>query len=115
LDLYKKENLLDNIRQRAAQMAEELNPLHGHPHVKEIRQIGLMVGIELTQTSNTPYPPQQRMGLKVCDAAFQRGLWLRPLGDTIVLMPPLAISAREMTFLTSTVRNAIDDVTENGG
>ena len=51
------------------------------------------------------------MGLKVCDAALKRGVWLRPLGDTIVLMPPLVISEKELGFLLRVVEEAIDEVT----
>ncbi len=159
LELYKKEKLLQNVKARARQLAEGLAPLKSHPHIKEIRQIGLMVGIELVrkkrlvfQNTNTlsysssrqvvsrdpaashfskiytdgspltirgddsmesSYPPGDRMGLKVCDAAFKRGIWLRPLSDVVVLMPPLAISQTEMAFLIRAVRAAIDDVTRS--
>jgi adenosylmethionine-8-amino-7-oxononanoate aminotransferase len=102
LELYRKENLLKNVRARAKQLAAGLAPLRDHPHVKEIRQLGLMVGIELIA-----YPPGRRMGLKVCDAAFKRGVWLRPLGDVVVLMPPLAITEKELAFLIDVVRKAV--------
>ena len=102
LALYKKENLLANVRARSRQLKQGLSPLVAHPHVKEVRQVGLMAGIELTadKSIGAPYPPVAvRMGLRVCDAALRRGLWLRPLGDTIVVLPPLAISQREMGLL----------------
>ncbi len=83
LALYRKENL-GNAAHEAIGRRTFLGPLRSHPHVKEIRQIGLMAGIELSEG-------KERMGLKVCDAAFKRGVWLRPLGDVVVLMPPLAI------------------------
>ena len=54
------------------------------------------------------------MGLRVCDEAFKRGVWLRPLGDVVVLMPPLSISAKELEFLLGVVQQAIAQVTENG-
>ncbi len=102
LDLYKKEDLLKNVRERAAQLSRGLKTLEGHPHVKEIRQIGLMAGIELKG-----YAPGRRMGLQVCEEAIRRGVWLRPLGDVVVLMPPLAISRKELAFLIDVVRNSV--------
>src|SRR5439155_6077842 len=101
----------------ARELAQGLVPLKTHPHVKEIRQLGLMAGIELVRhvgAAGWPpelYPAGQRMGLKVCDAAFKRGVWLRPLGDVIVLMPPLAISAKELDFLIRVVRKSVEEVT----
>jgi len=111
LALYEKKNLLHNVRQRALQLANGLEPLKGHPNVKEIRQLGLMCGIELSQADGKPFPPQKRMGLKVCDATFKRGVWLRPLGDVVVLMPPLVISEEEMAFLIEAVMAAVEVTT----
>lgn len=112
LELYEKEELLKKIQARAKELAEGLAPLRDHPHVKEIRQVGLMAGIELVQKKGRPYPQGQRMGLKVCDAALQHGLWLRPLGDVVVLMPPLAISSQELQFLLRGVRASVEEVTQ---
>ncbi len=145
LELYKKEDLLANVRRRTLQMAAFFKALKMHPHVKEVRQMGLMAGIELIQRKastlspalpregggdqknalsllgrgtpkagrgEVPYPASARMGLKVCDAAFKRGVWLRPLGDVVVLMPPLAISEKELSFLLRVLEEAISEVTE---
>lgn len=117
LDLYEQKGLLANVRRRTSQLTKNLNRFKFHPHVKEVRQIGLMAGIELIRdkTSGKAYPIGARMGLKVCDAAMRRGVWLRPLGDTIVLMPPLVISQAEMRFLLRVVEEAIDEETAGGG
>lgn len=112
LALYKRRRLLTNVRARARQLRVGLRPLARHPHVKEIRQVGLMAGIELVADKKTgaAYPPAARMGLRVCDAALRRGLWLRPLGDVLVLLPPLAINTAELDVLIQGVRAAILDV-----
>jgi adenosylmethionine-8-amino-7-oxononanoate aminotransferase len=114
LDLYEKENLLSHVRARATQLSAGLAPLQQHPHVKEIRQVGLMAGIELVKSKETgrAYAPSLRMGLQVCDAALKRGVWLRPLGDVVVLMPPLAISPKELAFLVEAVIQSIQEVTQ---
>jgi adenosylmethionine---8-amino-7-oxononanoate aminotransferase len=129
LNLIQKERILSNVRRRARELNQGLSALAHHPHVKEVRQLGLMVGIELVEAKGEsltpslspreregvrpkPYAPGRRMGLQVCDEAFKRGVWLRPLGDVVVLMPPLAISASELSFLIHTVRGAIDATTK---
>jgi len=111
LDLYRKKTLMAQVRERADELAQGLAPLRRHPHVKEVRQIGLMAGIELEKSPGASYAPKSRMGLKVCDACLKRGVWLRPLGDVVVLMPPLAISRQELAFLVRVVSQSIDEVT----
>jgi adenosylmethionine-8-amino-7-oxononanoate aminotransferase len=111
LELYKKTQLLKKVRASAKQLAVGLQDLVSHSHVKEIRQVGLMVGIELACEKKKAYPPAMRMGLRVCDAALKRGVWLRPLGDVVVLMPPLAIAAKELQFMIRVVKEAIDEAT----
>jgi adenosylmethionine-8-amino-7-oxononanoate aminotransferase len=114
LDLYTEMNLLAHVRRRTLQMAENFRALNFHPHVKEIRQVGLMAGIELIQDkkSGKPYPPGRRMGLRVCDIAFKKGVWLRPLGDVVVVMPPLAIKKQELAFLIDVVQKSVILATE---
>ncbi len=109
LELYKKTGLLGDVRQRTSELSAGLAPLRDHPHVKEVRQVGLMAGIELVQDKRAgrAYPAGARMGLKVCDEAITRGVWLRPLGDVIVLLPPLAISEKELAFFIDVVRNSV--------
>ena len=107
LDLYQKHHLLRNVKERAQQLQKCLALLAGNPHIKEIRQIGLMVGIELCRPDGSPYAPGERMGLKVCDAAIRHGVWLRPLGDVIVLAPPLAITEKELSFLIDVAKSPL--------
>ncbi len=116
LELYRRHGLLRNVRARAAQLKAGLDRFADHPHVKAVRQAGLMCGIELAldRAGGLDYPPGQRVGLKVCDAAIRRGLWLRPLGDVLVLMPPLVISEKEMRFLLNVVEESINEVTMSG-
>ena len=109
LRLYKKEKLIARLQPRIRQLRQGLAKIAQHPHVKEVRQVGLMAGIELVADKATgqSYKAAQRMGLRVCDAALERGIWLRPLGDTLVLMPPLSITEKEMDFLILGVRAAL--------
>ncbi len=101
LRMYRQKRLLVQVRQRARELAQGLAPLRANPLVQEVRQIGLMAGIELIGP---------RMGHKACEAAIRRGVWLRPLGNVVVLMPPLAITAKEMAFLVRKVQEAVAEV-----
>ena len=72
------------------------------PAVAEVRQCGLMVGIELA-----PHPAAERVGHRVTLAARRRGAIIRPLGDVVVLMPPLAISDADLRRLVAITASAI--------
>jgi adenosylmethionine-8-amino-7-oxononanoate aminotransferase len=84
------------------------------PHVSDVRQWGYMVGIELVQDKVTQknYPPELRIGHKVILEARKRGMLIRPLGDIIILMPPLTITAKELSALLDAVYESIRTVTE---
>ncbi|MCC6750502.1 MAG: adenosylmethionine--8-amino-7-oxononanoate transaminase [Deltaproteobacteria bacterium] len=86
--------------------------LASHPAVGQIRQLGLMVGVELVadRASRRPYPPALALGARVCQAARAHGVLLRPLGDVLVLMPPLAITDDQLGHLVSAARQALDAV-----
>ncbi|HEY2386315.1 MAG TPA: adenosylmethionine--8-amino-7-oxononanoate transaminase [Candidatus Binatia bacterium] len=94
----------------AATLERDVRPL---PHVAEIRQRGLMIGIELMRTParDEAYAPTERTGHRVILAARKRGVVLRPLGDVIVLMPPLSITDEECTTLVAAVAESIAEVT----
>ncbi len=114
LELMEKNAILDNVAARSEQLRQGLGRLADMPHVVEVRQQGMMVGIEIAQdkAADEPYPPEQRMGHQVIMAARKHGIIIRPLGDTIVLMPPLASSAREIDHLLEGTARAIAEVTE---
>ncbi|GAB4006981.1 hypothetical protein GCM10029992_59410 [Glycomyces albus] len=92
---------------RAARLGERLGkllePLAAHPHVREIRRLGTMTGVEVE-------PVRERAGFAVCQAARERGVWLRPLGDTVIVMPPLTLTETETELLSSALAEAVDEV-----
>jgi len=92
LAVFKKEKTLSRLQPKIKTMARLLQPLWQLPHVGDIRQRGFIAAIELVKdkTTRTPYPLEARVGHRVCMIARQRGLLLRPLGNVILLMPPLA-------------------------
>ncbi len=105
LDLFEPNDLLADVRRKAAVLAELLEPLRRLPHVGDVRQKGLMVGIELVadKPSRTPFDPRRRMGAAVCARLRGRGVILRPLGDVVVLMPPLTMSVKDLQSIVSSL------------
>jgi adenosylmethionine-8-amino-7-oxononanoate aminotransferase len=80
-----------------------------------VRQWGFMVGIELAEepASRKKYPPEQRIGHRVILEARKRSVMIRPLGDVIILMPPLSITDEELAMLLDVVYDSIRAVTEH--
>jgi len=113
LDLFDRNRVLDNVRANAALLSRRLAVLHDHPHVGEVRQKGMMVGIELVRDrhDNSPYPAANRMGHQVTLAARRRGVIIRPLGDVVVLMPAPAMPASLVEALCDVVLESIDEAT----
>lgn len=111
IDLIEEDRLLENVvPAKSDELARVLAPLADHPHVREIRQLGMMAGVELS-----PAHDRQRLGYHVSKAATKAGVWLRPLGDVVVVMPPLSISSDELALLGRVLRESLDGVCENLG
>ena len=113
LDVFEKDGVLERIGELQAALAEALALLAAMPHVGQVRRRGLMVGIELVADSSTrePYPPEQRRGHSVCLAARKHGVWIRPLGDVVVLMPPYCIGDESLARLVEGTGAAVSEVT----
>ncbi len=106
LDLFEKHDLVNQADTRARALSAMLDELRELPHVGDIRQKGLMVGIELVadRTTKKPFDPRQRIGAAVCAAVRNHGVIIRPLGDVLVLMPPLAMGVDDMRRIVDAVR-----------
>jgi len=115
LEVFQKERVLDRIGGLASRLAALLAPVAELPHVGQVRQRGLMVGIELVADRRTrqAYPASERRGWNVCLAARRGGVWIRPLGDVVVLMPPYCISDDSLVRLAEAVHLAVREVTES--
>jgi adenosylmethionine-8-amino-7-oxononanoate aminotransferase len=114
LDLFDRDNLLDNLKPKIAYMDERLARISGLAHVGEVRQCGMVGGIEMVRDRDMreAYPWEEKVGVQVCREARRHGLFLRPLGNVIVVFPPLAISLEELKILFDGVEAAIRAVTE---
>jgi adenosylmethionine-8-amino-7-oxononanoate aminotransferase len=94
---------------RAGEVGERLGVLlagvEAYDGVAEVRRIGTMTGVEVR-------PAGERTGFEVCRAARRRGVIVRPLGDVVVLMPPLGISDADLAELAGVVEESIREVVQ---
>jgi adenosylmethionine---8-amino-7-oxononanoate aminotransferase len=89
-------------------------PLRTHPFVAEVRQQGMILAVELAKnpTRREPYPAAERRGLRAYQHALTKGVLLRPLGNTLYLMPPYVITPREIETLCTVLIEAVDIATQ---
>ncbi|MBI4401474.1 MAG: adenosylmethionine--8-amino-7-oxononanoate transaminase [Nitrospirae bacterium] len=113
LEVFRTERTLTRLRARIAALSRLLRPLSRLAHVGDVRQRGYMVGIELVKDRVTrePYPLTDRAGHRVAMEARRRGLLIRPLGNVVVLMPPLITTIKDLGCMVATVRDSIRIVT----
>lgn len=113
LDLFRDEAVLEHLPAKVDRLAKGLQPLHQNPQVGDIRQLGMIVGIEMVgcRERRERLPGAWGVGKRICEAASDWGVWIRPLGDTVVLMPPLSITEEELDLLTAAVRDGVERVT----
>jgi adenosylmethionine-8-amino-7-oxononanoate aminotransferase len=103
LDLFEKNQLVSRVAN--SHLGELLDPIRELPCVGEVRRKGFMVGIELVadRATRRPFDPRKRIGAQICSRIRKRGVIIRPLGDVLVLMPPLAMSDGELQTLVDAV------------
>jgi adenosylmethionine-8-amino-7-oxononanoate aminotransferase len=116
LKVMKEERVLEKLQGKIQFFSEALRGYGELQHVGDIRQLGMMVGIELVvdKTTKVEYLFEDKIGIKVIKETRRRGLILRPLGNVIVLMPPLGISLDELNEILSITYHSIKRVTEDG-
>jgi adenosylmethionine-8-amino-7-oxononanoate aminotransferase len=115
LEVFRTERTLARMQGKIRTLRRLLKPVARFAHVGDVRQRGFMVGIELVKNRATkePYPLTERAGHWVAMEARRRGLLLRPLGNVVVLMPPLAVTVTELSRMAAIVCAAIRTVTES--
>jgi|UniRef100_A0A7C3V5P0 adenosylmethionine-8-amino-7-oxononanoate aminotransferase len=109
LELFEKDQVIPNLAPKTEMLEARLLEMASHPHVGDVRQRGFMVGIELVADKETrePFPVARRTGHRVILEARKLGAILRPLGDVVVLMPPLSITPEELENLCRITSEAI--------
>lgn len=112
LELFRDENTLALLQPKITQLKNALKTIAELKHVASVRQCGFMVGIDLMKNRTESYPLEDKIGIRVILEARKHGVIIRPLGNVIVLMPPLSISSDELHTLCSVVQDAIIKTTE---
>jgi len=105
LQVFEEEQTLDNLQPKIAQLTAGLDRCRDLPHVVDVRQIGFIGAVEVGL-----YPLSDRMGNKVCAEMRERGVLTRPIGNTIVLMPPYCISDQQLNRVLSVLAESIRKV-----
>jgi len=113
LEVFEEEKVLERVGRTSAHLAERLESLRSLPAVGDIRQRGLMVGVELVSERETraAFDPADRIGHLVCMAMRRRSVILRPLGDTVVVLPPLSVTEAEIDLMIGALAESIAEVT----
>ncbi|HEY5314024.1 MAG TPA: adenosylmethionine--8-amino-7-oxononanoate transaminase [Pirellulales bacterium] len=114
LEVFEQDAVLERLPAKIACLAQHLARISQHSHVGDVRQCGLMAGIELVRDRQTqePYPWAEGRGLRACRVALEHGVLLRPLGNVLVVMPPLAVSLEELDQIMLSVERGIEAATE---
>jgi adenosylmethionine-8-amino-7-oxononanoate aminotransferase len=114
LQVFKKEKTLQKMQKKIVLLKKGLERIAEFSHVGDVRQKGFMVGIELVKDGKTkePYPLKDKISAKICRRSREKGLIIRPLGNVIVLMPPLSISHHDLKSVCRITAESIKEITE---
>jgi adenosylmethionine-8-amino-7-oxononanoate aminotransferase len=113
--VFEKEQTLVNLEPKMKVLEKWLEEISSHPHVGDARGIGLMAGVELARDKETKeaYAWEEKMGWQVAYAAREEGVLIRPLGNVVVIMPPLVIDEKDLMRMLKVIEEAISRATGN--
>ncbi len=112
LEVFEKEKTLKNLASKIKYLEKQLRKFKKLKHVGDIRQRGFMVGIELVKNkaAKTDYELKEKIGIRVSQEARKHGVIIRPLGNVIVIMPPLSVTIKELNELLAVIYKAIKKI-----
>ena len=110
LAIFRDEKVIAQLTPKIGRLTELLVPLRAMPQVFEVRQCGLIAGIEVRQRDRQPFAESSQVGARVCFAARAHGLLTRPIRDTIVLMAPYCITDAQLARAVGAIASAIEEV-----
>jgi adenosylmethionine-8-amino-7-oxononanoate transaminase len=114
LDLFERDRVVERVRESGQLASPHLSRIAALPHVGEVRQKGLMVGIELVadRASKEPFDWTLATGASVCRRARELGMITRPLGDVVTFLPPLATEPEDLEAMLAILEQAVAESTE---
>lgn len=109
LEIFEKDKTIETLPPKIELLKRKLLEIAELPHAGDVRQKGMIAGIELVKDKKTkePFPYNEQTGWKVVRAARKHSVWLRPLGDVIVIMPPLVVSEKNLERLLDVIKDCI--------
>lgn len=115
LEIFEKERVLEKLKPKIKALKTILTPLNDHPHVGEVRQIGLIIALELVKDRSTKdsYPLEERWGYQVAKEALKRRMIIRPLGNVVPLLPPLSATIPQLRKMVAILSESIRVTTES--
>ncbi len=110
LDIFRDDNVIESNRALSTCMAKSVAHLAEHPNVGDIRQHGMTMAVEMVKdkASKTPFPWQERRGIRVYQHALTRQALLRPLGNVVYFMPPYVITEEQIRHLGQVATEGIE-------
>jgi adenosylmethionine-8-amino-7-oxononanoate aminotransferase len=111
LDLIESTQLITHVEEMARTIEPEIEALRDLPYVGDVRQKGLMIGVELSKDpkTRTPFPYARQAGRIIQEIARAKGMILRPIGNVVIFMPPLASTADELRAMTAILRGSLEE------
>jgi adenosylmethionine-8-amino-7-oxononanoate aminotransferase len=115
LKIFREEQVIAGLESKVTAARTKLQDFSSLKHVGDVRQWGLMIGIELVENTadKTPFLWELAVGAKVCKKAREHGLMIRPIGSVVVFMPPLISTTAEIQHMLDIIYVSIKEVTEN--
>ncbi|MEL6946031.1 MAG: aminotransferase [Pseudomonadota bacterium] len=111
IEIYQRDNIVGQVRHMTPLFEKRLAALADHPLVGEVRNSGLMGGVELVADKDTrrAFNPKDGVGPQCAVFCQHHGAILRPIGDTIALCPPMIIKEHELNELFDRLERALND------
>lgn len=108
LDIFEQQQTLQKNQTLIALMAEKLDSLRQHPHIRNTRQTGMIAAFDLTQEDGSPYPSEQQRGKLLAKHAIELGVLLRPIGNHVYFIPPYCVSPQDVALMFDVALQAVD-------
>ncbi len=112
IEVFEEEKTLEKLQPKIKLLESRLEEFWDLKHVGDVRQFGFMAGIELVKDKEKmePFPYGERTGFKVANDMIKKGIWIRPLGDVVVVMPPLSITENELNWFLDELKESIKNL-----